>query len=94
MGFAESELQPKRSESMTSMASVRSTYTAHPHPSPPWWEGGGLISTCHLMGGVNPSFICYKPKCVGWGHHDKGVKVTERNRYRTAVKHSAIMSQT
>jgi hypothetical protein len=41
VGLAESELQPKRSESMTSMANVRSTYTAHPHSRPPCGGGGG-----------------------------------------------------
>lgn len=66
MGLAESELQPKRSESMTSMASVRSTPTAQPHTPPPK-RRRGLISICHLMGGVNPSFICYKVEWSGVG---------------------------
>ena len=79
VGLAESELQPKRSESMTSMANVGSTYTAHPHSRPPW-RGGRVISTCHLMGSVNPSFICNKPKWGRGGGHYKGVKVTEKKQ--------------
>jgi len=38
VGLTESELQPKRSESMTSMASVRSTL---PHTLTPHHQGGG-----------------------------------------------------
>lgn len=41
----------------------------HPKLHPPSLWGGGLISTCHLMAGVNPSFICYMTKCVWEGEN-------------------------
>jgi hypothetical protein len=62
--------------------------TLHSHHS---GGGGGLILTCHLMAGVNPSFIRYMTKCE-W----EGENTTRMPRFlkEIAVKHSSIMSLT